>query len=55
VQAAARPRSRAWIPSPPTCAIFNSITNPQEGLRGISFGNLLIKQVAEDSAASFHG
>src|SRR5256885_11051134 len=28
------------------CAIFYSITNCQEGLRGISFGNLLIKQVA---------
>jgi malonyl-CoA decarboxylase len=27
-------------------AIFYSITNCQEGLRGISFGNLLIKQVA---------
>lgn len=30
------------------CAIFYSITNCQEGLRGISFGNLLIKQVAEE-------
>ena len=30
------------------CAMFYSITNCQEGLRGISFGNLLIKQVAEE-------
>jgi malonyl-CoA decarboxylase len=29
-----------------TCAVFYSITNCQEGLRGISFGNFLIKQVA---------
>jgi malonyl-CoA decarboxylase len=28
------------------CAVFYSITNCQEGLRGISFGNFLIKQVA---------
>src|SRR5256885_1207016 len=35
------------------CAIFYSITNPQEGLRGISFGNLLIKQVAEDLGREF--
>lgn len=34
-------------------AIFFSITNCQEGLRGISFGNLLIKQVAEDLKAQF--
>ena len=30
------------------CAIFYSITNCQEGLRGVSFGNFLIKQVAAD-------
>jgi len=29
-------------------AIFYSISNCQEGLRGISFGNFLIKQVVED-------
>jgi malonyl-CoA decarboxylase len=29
------------------CATFYSITNCQEGLRGVSFGNLLIKQVVE--------
>jgi malonyl-CoA decarboxylase len=30
------------------CAMFYSITNCLEGLRGISFGNFLIKQVAEE-------
>ena len=33
---------------PPTVAVFYSISNCQEGLRGISFGNFLIKQVVED-------
>jgi malonyl-CoA decarboxylase len=35
------------------CAMFYSITNCQEGLRGISFGNQLIKQVAEDLKQEF--
>jgi len=35
------------------CAMFYSITNCQEGLRGISFGNQLIKQVAEDLKDEF--
>lgn len=35
------------------CAMFYSITNCQEGLRGISFGNLLIKQVAEELQREF--
>jgi malonyl-CoA decarboxylase len=35
------------------CAMFYSITNCQEGLRGISFGNLLIKQVADDLKREF--
>jgi malonyl-CoA decarboxylase len=36
-------------PAPqPTTAVFYSISNCQEGLRGISFGNFLIKQVVED-------
>ena len=34
-------------------AVFYSITNCQEGLRGISFGNFLIKQVAEDLGREF--
>lgn len=32
----------------PTTAVFYSISNCQEGLRGISFGNFLIKQVVEE-------
>jgi malonyl-CoA decarboxylase len=35
------------------CAIFYSITNCQTGLRGVSFGNMLIKQVAEDLGREF--
>jgi malonyl-CoA decarboxylase len=35
-------------PSRARCAVFYSITSTQPGLRGISFGNFLIKQVAED-------
>ena len=31
-------------------AIFYSISNCQDGLRGISFGNFLIKQVVEELA-----
>ncbi|MBI2754920.1 MAG: malonyl-CoA decarboxylase [Betaproteobacteria bacterium] len=34
-------------------ALFYSITNCQEGLRGISFGNLLIKQVAAELKREF--
>lgn len=34
-------------------AIFYSITNCQRGLRGISFGNLLIKQVAQELGREF--
>ncbi len=34
-------------------AIFYSISNTQEGLRGIGFGNFLIKQVADDLAKQF--
>ena len=35
------------------CAIFYSITNCQEGLRGVSFGNFLIKQVVEGLGREF--
>jgi len=40
-------------PDQADCAIFYSITNCQEGLRGISFGNLLIKHVAEELKREF--
>jgi malonyl-CoA decarboxylase len=40
-------------PANADCAVFYSITNCQEGLRGISFGNQLIKQVAEDLKREF--
>lgn len=36
-----------------TTAVFYSISNCQEGLRGISFGNFLIKQVVEDLRREF--
>ncbi len=35
-------------PKQANCAIFYSITNCQAGLRGISFGNFLVKQVVEE-------
>ena len=35
-------------PEDATTAVFYSISNCQEGLRGISFGNFLIKQVVEE-------
>ena len=47
------PDSPVDNPAEATCAVFYSITNCQEGLRGISFGNLLIKQVAEDLKREF--
>jgi malonyl-CoA decarboxylase len=46
-------RSPVEEPANADCAMFYSITNCQEGLRGISFGNQLIKQVAEDLKREF--
>lgn len=37
-------------PKSANCAVFYSITNCQEGLRGVPFGSFLIKKVAEDLA-----
>lgn len=39
-------------PQDAAAAIFYSISNCQKGLRGVSFGNFLIKQVATDLASS---
>ena len=47
------PASQEADPSRADCAIFYSITNCQEGLRGISFGNLLIKQVVQELGNEF--
>ena len=41
-------RKTAIVSPAPTTAVFYSISNCQEGLKGISFGNFLIKQVAEE-------
>lgn len=40
-------------PEKATVAVFYSISNCQTGLRGISFGNFLIKQVVEDLQREF--
>ncbi|WP_316858433.1 malonyl-CoA decarboxylase domain-containing protein [uncultured Cohaesibacter sp.] len=40
-------------PSAANAAIFYSISNCQHGLRGISFGNFLIKQVVEELQREF--
>jgi malonyl-CoA decarboxylase len=40
-------------PETATTAVFYSISNCQHGLRGISFGNFLIKQVVEELACWF--
>ena len=52
VQPLLDPGSPVIDPSSADTAIFYSITNCQEGLRGVPFGSLLIKQVAEDLSAT---
>lgn len=44
---------RPLAPAEATTAVFYSISNCQPGLRGISFGSFLIKQVAEELAREF--
>ena len=48
VQPLLDPDSAVDDPQSADSAIFYSITNCQEGLRGVPFGSLLIKQVVED-------
>lgn len=47
------PDSPEAEPAHADCAIFYSITNCQDGLRGISFGNMLIKQVVYELGREF--
>jgi malonyl-CoA decarboxylase len=42
------PTRRPLDPEKVTTAVFYSISNCQKGLRGVSFGNFLIKQVVEE-------
>ncbi len=53
VQPLLDPESPESDPARADCAIFYSITNCQDGLRGISFGNLLIKQVVHELGHEF--
>jgi malonyl-CoA decarboxylase len=53
VQPLLDPEAAVVEPTGAECAVFYSITNCQEGLRGVSFGNALIKQVAEEMGRDF--
>ncbi len=53
VQSLLDPDLRETDPTRADCVVFYSITNCQEGLRGISFGNLLIKQVVHELRHEF--
>jgi malonyl-CoA decarboxylase len=53
VQPLLDPRAPIDDPADARYAIFYSITNCQLGLRGVSFGNFLIKQVVEDLSGEF--
>jgi malonyl-CoA decarboxylase len=45
--------SPVTAPESATCAVFYSITNCQEGLRGVPFGSFLIKRVVEELGREF--
>jgi malonyl-CoA decarboxylase len=53
VQSLLDPLAPVTDPSESRWAMFYSITNCQAGLRGVSFGNFLIKQVVEDLSREF--
>jgi malonyl-CoA decarboxylase len=53
VQPLLDPESPVVNPESADCAIFYSITNCQEGLRGVPMGSFLIKQVVEDLGRAF--
>jgi malonyl-CoA decarboxylase len=53
VQPLIDPKSPVGDPTQADTAVFYSITNCQKGLRGVSFGNVLIKQVVEDLGREF--
>lgn len=53
VQPLLDPDSPVLPPDVADCAMFYSITNCQEGLRGVPFGSFLIKQVVEDLGREF--
>jgi len=53
VQGLIDPESPVDDPARATCAIFYSITNCQQGLKGVSFGNVLIKQVVQHLGKEF--
>ena len=53
VQPLLDPKAPVLDPATADCAAFYSITNCHEGLRGVSFGNMLIKQVVEELRRDF--
>jgi malonyl-CoA decarboxylase len=53
VQTLLDPQAPVGEPEAADHAMFYSITNCQEGLRGIAFGHFLIKQVVEDLRGAF--
>ncbi len=53
IQSVLSPERDALSPLDADTAVFYSISNCQRGLRGVSFGNFLIKQVANELKAEF--